>query len=61
MKKVLEITNKDVITRRKTLLEKIEYDPAKSANAWKALEGIWENRTDIDATTVRTEAWTHKK
>ncbi len=54
-------TKKTALERKKALLEKIKYDPAKAALAWAAIIGVWEHRTDIDATNVRKEAWTIKK
>ena len=58
MKKSWLPTKKVATERRKVLLKKINYDPMMAAKAWAALAGVWEHRTDIDVTTVRTEAWT---
>ena len=61
MKAVLELNEKLVLERRESLFKKINYNPEMAAKAWKAIEGVLEDRTDIDATTVRAEAWNRKK
>ena len=54
---VIEKTRKVDIARRKALLKKINYDPKQAAKAWSDIAGVWENRIDIDAISVRKEAW----
>ena len=60
MKHVVEETGNVTAARKKELLKKINYDPVKAAKAWNEIAGVWENRNDIDVTSVRKEAWTHK-
>jgi hypothetical protein len=61
MKNAVITTKKAAAERKKALLEKIKYDPAKATKAWEAIAGVWEARNDIDPTTVRQEAWSNTK
>ncbi len=61
MKNTHMSTKKSITDRKKAMLEQINYDPARTAEAWTAIAGIWESRVDIDATTVRKEAWLNRE